>query len=82
MALFDPRIGPGSILGGIGGAYIGGYIASKAIGRPGCACDAFAPAMALGNVYGSKITSQHGAPVGDEFPPCEENGWLAASRAR
>jgi len=52
MALFDPRIGPGSILGGIGGAYIGGYIASKAIGRPGCACDAFAPAMALGNAIG------------------------------
>jgi len=39
FALFDPRIGPGSILGG--------YIASKAIGKAGCACDAFAPAMAL-----------------------------------
>lgn len=52
LALFDPRIGPGSILGGIGGAYVGGYIASRAIGRAGCACDAFAPAMALGNAVG------------------------------
>src|SRR5438270_3024559 len=51
-ALFDPRIGPGSILGGIGGAYLGGYIASRAIGKDGCACDAFAPAMALGNAVG------------------------------
>jgi prolipoprotein diacylglyceryltransferase len=51
-ALFDPRIGPGSILGGIGGAYIGGYVASRAIGKIGCACDAFAPAMALGNAIG------------------------------
>jgi prolipoprotein diacylglyceryltransferase len=50
--LFDPRIGPGSILGGIIGAYIGGYIASKAIGKAGCACDAFAPAMALGLAVG------------------------------
>jgi len=47
FALFDPRIGPGSILGGVAGAYIAGYIASKAIGKAGCACDAFAPAMAL-----------------------------------
>src|SRR5213593_2595135 len=46
--LFDPRIGPGSILGGVAGAYIGGYIASRIIGKAGCACDAFAPAMALG----------------------------------
>jgi prolipoprotein diacylglyceryltransferase len=51
-ALFDPRIGPGSILGGVGGAYIGGYIASRAIGKAGCSCDAFAPAMALGNAVG------------------------------
>ena len=51
-ALFDPRIGPGSILGGIAGAYFGGYLASKAIGKTGCACDAFAPAMALGNAIG------------------------------
>src|SRR5258706_507495 len=51
-ALFDPRIGPGSILGGIGGAYLGGYIASHAIKKVGCACDAFAPAMALGNAVG------------------------------
>ena len=51
-ALFDPRIGPGSILGGIGGAYIGGYVANRAIGKVGCACDAFAPAMALGNAVG------------------------------
>jgi prolipoprotein diacylglyceryl transferase len=51
-SLFDPRIGPGSILGGIGGAYAGGYIASRAIGKIGCACDAFAPAMALGNAVG------------------------------
>lgn len=52
MALFDPRIGPGSLLGGIGGAYAGGYVASRAIGKSGCACDAFAPAMALGNAIG------------------------------
>lgn len=51
-ALFDPRIGPGSILGGVGGAYAGGYIANRAIGKLGCACDAFAPAMALGNAVG------------------------------
>jgi prolipoprotein diacylglyceryl transferase len=52
FALFDPRIGPGSILGGIGGAYLGGYIASRIIGKSGCACDAFAPAMALGMAIG------------------------------
>ena len=52
VALFDPRIGPGSILGGIGGAYIGGYVANRALGNTGCACDAFAPAMALGNAVG------------------------------
>jgi len=52
LALFDPRIGPGSLLGGIGGAYAGGYVASRAIGKAGCACDAFAPAMALGNAIG------------------------------
>ncbi len=51
-ALFDPRIGPGSILGGVAGAYIGGYIASRAIGKAGCACDAFAPAMALAIAVG------------------------------
>jgi len=51
-ALFDPRIGPGSILGAVGGAYVGGYIASKAIGKAGCACDAFAPAMALATAVG------------------------------
>jgi len=51
-ALFDPRIGPGSILGAVVGAYIGGYIASKAIGKAGCACDAFAPAMALATAVG------------------------------
>jgi phosphatidylglycerol---prolipoprotein diacylglyceryl transferase len=52
VELFDPRIGPGSILGGIGGAYLGGYIANRAIGKIGCACDAFAPAMAMGNAIG------------------------------
>ena len=52
VALFDPRIGPGSILGGIGGAYLGGYIASRMIGKDRCSCDAFAPAMALGNAIG------------------------------
>src|SRR5262245_664323 len=36
-AYFDPRIGPGSILGGVAGAYLGGYIASKAIGKDSCA---------------------------------------------
>ncbi len=51
-AYFDPRIGPGSILGGVAGAYIGGYIASRAIGKAGCACDAFAPAMALATAIG------------------------------
>ena len=54
LALFDPRIGPGSILGGVAGAYIGGYIASRAIGKAGCACDAFAPAMALA-VAGGRV---------------------------
>ena len=47
FALFDPRIGPGSILGGVAGAYLGGYIASKAMGKDDCSCDAFAPGMAL-----------------------------------
>lgn len=51
-ALFDPRIGPGSILGAVAGAYLGGYIASRAIGKAGCACDAFAPAMALATAVG------------------------------
>jgi phosphatidylglycerol---prolipoprotein diacylglyceryl transferase len=50
--LFDPRIGPGSILGGLAGAYIGGYIASRMIGKAGCTCDAFAPAIALGTAVG------------------------------
>jgi phosphatidylglycerol:prolipoprotein diacylglycerol transferase len=52
VALFDPRIGPGSILGGIGGAYLGGYVASRVMGMDRCSCDAFAPAMALGNAIG------------------------------
>ncbi|MCC7119110.1 MAG: prolipoprotein diacylglyceryl transferase [Anaerolineales bacterium] len=51
-ALFDPRIGPGSILGGVIGAYLGGYIASRAIGKEKCSCDAFAPAMALATAVG------------------------------
>lgn len=51
-ALFDPRYGVGSILGAVAGAYIGGYIASRAIGKAGCACDAFAPAMALAMAVG------------------------------
>jgi prolipoprotein diacylglyceryltransferase len=50
--LFDPRIGPGSILGGVAGAYLAGFIASRALGKAGCACDAFAPAMALAMVVG------------------------------
>lgn len=50
--LFDPTVGPGSILGAIAGAYIGGYIASRVIRKAGCACDAFAPAMALGMAVG------------------------------
>lgn len=50
--LFDPRIGPGSILGGVVGAYMAGFFASRVIGKPGCACDAFAPAMALAMVVG------------------------------
>jgi phosphatidylglycerol---prolipoprotein diacylglyceryl transferase len=52
FALFDPRIGPGSILGAVAGAYLGGYVASRAIGKAGCACDAFAPAMALAMAVG------------------------------
>jgi phosphatidylglycerol:prolipoprotein diacylglycerol transferase len=52
FSLFDPSIGPGSILGGVAGAYLGGYIASRAIGKAGCACDAFAPAMALATAIG------------------------------
>jgi phosphatidylglycerol:prolipoprotein diacylglycerol transferase len=51
-SLFDPSVGPGSILGGVAGAYVGGYIASRAIGKAGCACDAFAPAMALATAIG------------------------------
>jgi len=51
FALFDPSIGPGSILGGIAGAYAGGYLASRSLGV-GCTCDAFAPAMALGMAVG------------------------------
>jgi prolipoprotein diacylglyceryl transferase len=50
--LFDTRVGPGSILGGVAGAYIGGYIASRIIGKSGCACDAFAPAMAMATALG------------------------------
>ena len=50
--LFNPSIGPGSIMGGGVGAYIGGYIASRIIGKAGCACDAFAPAMALAMAVG------------------------------
>jgi phosphatidylglycerol---prolipoprotein diacylglyceryl transferase len=50
--LFDPRIGPGSIIGGGVGAYVGGYLATRLIGKAGCACDAFAPAMALAMVVG------------------------------
>jgi phosphatidylglycerol---prolipoprotein diacylglyceryl transferase len=36
----------------VAGAYLGGYIASRAIGKAGCACDAFAPAMALATAVG------------------------------
>ena len=50
--LFDPSVGPGSILGAVWGAYAGGYTASKIIGKAGCACDAFAPALALGTAVG------------------------------
>src|SRR3989304_5824699 len=52
FALFDPHIGPGSILGGIAGGYVGGYIAAKSMGKDECACDAFAPAIALGLAVG------------------------------
>src|SRR2546427_12735365 len=51
-ALFDPRIGPGSILGGIGGAYPGGAFPSHALNNGGCGSDAFAPAIARGNAAG------------------------------
>jgi len=50
--MFDPRVGPGSIVGGIAGGYIAGYIASRIVGKDGCACDAFAPAIALGTAIG------------------------------
>jgi prolipoprotein diacylglyceryltransferase len=50
--LFDPGVGPGSIIGGVAGAYLAGYIASRVIGKQGCACDAFAPAMALATAVG------------------------------
>jgi phosphatidylglycerol---prolipoprotein diacylglyceryl transferase len=49
---FDPRIGPGSILGAVIGAYIGGHLAARSLGKTGCTCDAFAPAMALGLAVG------------------------------
>ncbi len=52
LTYFDPHIGPGSIIGGMIGAYIAGFIASRAIGKQGCACDAFAPAMAIAMVIG------------------------------
>ena len=51
FVLFDPSVGPGSILGGVAGAYAGGYLASRSLGV-GCTCDAFAPAMALGLAVG------------------------------
>jgi prolipoprotein diacylglyceryl transferase len=51
FSLFDPAVGPGSILGGVAGAYVGGYLATRAIGTR-CTCDAFAPAMALGMAVG------------------------------
>jgi phosphatidylglycerol---prolipoprotein diacylglyceryl transferase len=52
FAMLDPHIGPGSIIGGVAGAYLAGYIASRVIGKQGCACDAFAPAMALATAVG------------------------------
>ncbi|MGC1376133.1 MAG: prolipoprotein diacylglyceryl transferase family protein [Anaerolineales bacterium] len=52
FSLFDPRVGPGSIVGGVAGGYIAGYIASRIIGKAGCACDAFAPAIALAMAVG------------------------------
>jgi prolipoprotein diacylglyceryl transferase len=51
FSLFDPSVGPGSILGGMIGAYTGGYLASRAL-ETRCTCDAFAPAMALGLAVG------------------------------
>jgi prolipoprotein diacylglyceryltransferase len=85
-ALFDPRIGPGSIVGGVMGAYVAGYLASKAIGKAGCACDAFAPAMALAMVVGrvgcflafedglGKVTT---LPWGVYVPVANGGGYLA-----
>lgn len=49
---FDPAVGPGSILGAVIGAYTGGHLASRSLGKAGCTCDAFAPAMALGMAVG------------------------------
>src|SRR5919201_2026334 len=51
FALFDASVGPGSVLGGVAGAYAGGYLASRSLGAR-CTCDAFAPAMALGMAGG------------------------------
>ena len=51
FALFDASVGPGSVLGGVAGAYAGGYLASRSLGAR-CTCDAFAPAMALGMAVG------------------------------
>jgi len=52
QSYFDPSIGPGSILGAIAGAYVGGHLASRSLGKVGCTCDAFAPALALGLAVG------------------------------
>src|SRR5260370_26069744 len=48
-AMFDPRIGPGSILGGIGGAYLSRFIAPRALRQTTCAVGACAPPPALGH---------------------------------
>jgi phosphatidylglycerol---prolipoprotein diacylglyceryl transferase len=52
FSLFDPRVGPGSIIGAVLGAYAGGYVASRVMGKQDCTCDAFAPAMALATAVG------------------------------
>lgn len=84
--LFDPTVGLGSIVGGVIGAYIAGYIASRIIGKAGCACDAFAPALALAMTIGrigcflsfedglGKPTS---LPVGVWVPVAGGGGYLA-----
>lgn len=82
--MFDPRIGPGSILGGVVGAYLAGFVASRAIGKVGCACDAFAPAMALAMVvgrFGCFLSGEDGIGAPTDLPWGVWNGSYLAHPA-